>query len=125
FLKLDRWMRGKIGKWRGVNLLTQKDQEMIRLQKDPKYIARKYRISSIIHTIIFIVLQIAFLLHGTGSIAEMLPYLTDLSWINTEDVALTPYGNETLYQISMVWGLIFIIDFIYSWSFTIFPAKQK
>lgn len=30
FLKLDRWMRRKIGEWRGVELLTEKDYRIYR-----------------------------------------------------------------------------------------------
>lgn len=125
FRKLDRWMRGKIGNWRGVDLLTEKDKYIIQRQKDPKHIARKYRISSTIHTIIFIVVQAAFWLYGTGSIAAMIPYITDLSWYGTENINLTPYPNEVLYYGSMVWSVVFAIDFIWSWSYTIFPSKPK
>lgn len=125
FKKLDRWMRQKIGSWRGIELLTDKDKEIIKRDKDPKYIARKYRWSSMIHLIIFTTVQIIFWSYGTSSMDEMLIYVKDLSWIGTEDWTITPYANETVYGISMVWGLIFIIDFIYSWSYTIFPSDKK
>ena len=41
FKKLDRWMRKHIGKWRGVELLADKDISIMGKQKDPKYIAKK------------------------------------------------------------------------------------
>jgi len=125
FKKLDRWMRTKIGDWRGIDLLTDKDKQIIQQQNDPKYIAKKYRMTSTIHTIVFIICQIAFWLYGTGSFAAMIPYLTDLSWVESENVALTPYPNEALYYGSLLWGVIFAIDFIWSWSYTIFPSKPK
>ncbi|MBU3536721.1 hypothetical protein KHT87_20035, partial [Alkalihalobacillus clausii] len=46
FKKLDRWMKQKIGRLRGIDLLTDKDREQIAKQKDPSYQARMYRRSS-------------------------------------------------------------------------------
>ncbi|KKE77933.1 hypothetical protein DTX80_14335 [Bacilli bacterium] len=124
FKKLDRWMRLKIGNWRGTELLTEKDKYVMKKQKDPKYIAKKYRYSSMIHFLLFVIAQLIFLSYSLDSMEQAIPYLTDLSWIGTEYVEETPYSNETLYGISMVWGLVFIVDFMYSWSYTIFPSKQ-
>ncbi len=125
FKKLDRWMRLKIGNWRGTELLTEADKTLMRKQKDPKYIAKKYRDSSLIHMFVFLVVQVIFWSIGVSSTEEVWAYVTDLSWIGTESVNETPYPNESLYRISMVWGLIFIVDFIYSWSYTIFPSNQR
>ncbi|WP_339226217.1 hypothetical protein NSQ77_11940 [Oceanobacillus sp. FSL K6-2867] len=125
FMKLDRWMRQKIGGWRGVQLLTEKDIRIINRQKDPKYIAKKYRRSSTVHLIIFASVQAVFWIYGTGGTSELLDYLKDLSWIGTDNAAETPYANDTIYRISMIWGLVFIIDFIWSWSYTVFPASKK
>ncbi|WP_068672196.1 hypothetical protein [Oceanobacillus sp. Castelsardo] len=125
FKKLDRWMRLKIGNWRGIDLLTERDKYVIKKQKDPRYIAKKYRYSSMIHFLLFMIAQLIFLSYSLDSMEQALAYLTDLSWVGTENVEETPYSNETLYGISMVWGLVFIIDFIYSWSYTIFPSKQR
>jgi len=30
-----------------------------------------------------------------------------------------------LYAVGTIWGIIFAVDFIWSWSYTLFPAKQK
>ena len=79
FLKLDRWMREKVGKWRHIELLTVKDYAIINRQKDPKYVAKKYRLSSIIHLAVFIVGQTILWMHGTENFDEMLSFLTDLS----------------------------------------------
>lgn len=125
FRKLDRLMRKHIGKWRGVNLLTEKDREKMSKQKDPKHKARKYRWSSLVHLIVFVAVQVGFLMYSNNDIQAIVDYIKDLSWIGTENIAETPYANETLYGISMVWGIVFIADFIYSWSYTIFPAKPK
>lgn len=125
FLKLDRWMRQKIGSWRSVELLTEKDYRIIERNKDPKYIAKKYRLTSTIHLIAFVIGQFVLWMQGTNSISEMFGYLRDLSWIETGDFTQSPYANETTYSIGMLWGIIFFIDFVWSWSYTIFPARQK
>ncbi|SDZ38616.1 hypothetical protein SAMN05421736_11193 [Evansella caseinilytica] len=125
FKKLDRWMRLKIGKWRGVELLSEKEIYIMNRQKDPRYIAKKYRYSSIAHLLVFATVQAGFWMYGTAGAGEIMAFITDLSWIGTEDIAETPYANETMYRISMTWGIVFIIDFIWSWSYTIFPASEK
>ena len=123
FLRLDRWMRLKIGKLRGVELLTEKDYEIMERTSNPKYKAKKYRISSFIHLAIFLTAQIIFWTMGTDSVSEMIRYLTDFSWLENETAAGTPYPNDTLYGIGVIWGIVFIVDFLYSWSYTVFPSK--
>lgn len=125
FLKLDRWMRRKIGTWRHVELLSEKDYEIIARNKDPKYIARKYRYTSTIHLIIFIIAQAGLWYHGTGSVSEMLTYVRDLSWFETGHFEDSPYANEATYSIGMLWMIIFFIDFVWSWSYTLFPSDKK
>ena len=66
FLKLDRWMRKTVGKWRRVELLTEKDYAILKRQKDPKYVAKKYRLTSMIHLVVFIVGQSILWFYGTG-----------------------------------------------------------
>ncbi|MCM3741899.1 hypothetical protein M3210_16725 [Oceanobacillus luteolus] len=123
FKKLDRWMKMKIGQWRGVDLLTEKDRRIMARQKDPKYIAKVNRYSAMIHLLIFVVAQAVFWSYGLNGFNEAMNYVSDLSWIGTENYLDTPYPNDVIYGISMIWGLVFIIDFIYSWSYTIFPSK--
>lgn len=125
FRNLDRWMRKKVGAWRHIDLLTEKDVEIMKKRKDPKHQARKFRISATIHLILFVIVQTIFWKLGTDSISEMLNYVKDLSWIETGDYKDSPYPNETLYAIGMIWMIIFVVDFIWSWSYTIFPAKPK
>lgn len=125
FKKLDRWMRLKIGNIRNIDLLTDKDRAIMDRQKDPKYIAKKNRTSSMIHLLVFFGAQATFWWYGTKDVNVMLEYLFDLSWMGTENVTETPYANETVYQISTVWAIVFAVDFIYSWSYTIFPDKKK
>ena len=125
FLKLDRWMRKVIGKWRHVELLTEKDYSIIKRQKDSKHVAKKYRLTSTIHLFVFLIGQSILWFYGTGSFNGMLHFLTDFTWVEAGTAEQSPYANEAAYSIGMIWTLVFVIDFIYSWSFTIFPAKQK
>ncbi|MFA9458913.1 hypothetical protein ACERJO_19430 [Halalkalibacter sp. AB-rgal2] len=124
FIRLDRWMRRKIGQFRGVELLSKKDYNIIERNKNPNYIAKKYRISAFIHLIIFFIVQAIFWHLGTSSTNEMVKYITDFSWIETGSAANSPYANETMYAIGMIWGIVFIVDFLYSISYTIFPNKK-
>lgn len=125
FLKLDRWMRRKIGGWRGVELLTEKDYRIMERDKNPKYLAKKYRWTSTIHLIVFVIVQSIFWMAGTDSLSDMLSYLKDWSWIESGTAEGSPYPNDTIFSIGVIWGIIFIVDFIWSWSYTFFPAKSK
>lgn len=125
FKKLDRWMRKRIGQWRGKQLLTDKDIYIMKRNKDPQYIAKKYRISSIIHTVIFLTVQTGLWIYGTNNFDEIVEFIQDLSWIGTEDATQTPYPNDVLYGLSLVWGIVFVVDLIYSWSYTFFPSQNK
>ncbi len=125
FIKLDRWMRRKVGKWRQVELLTEKDYRILNRQKDSKYVARRNRISSMIHLFLFVVGQFILWSYGTENFEELLGFLTDFSWIEAGTYEDSPYPNEMSYSIGMIWGIVFIVDFIYSWSYTVFPSKTE
>ncbi|WP_078577545.1 hypothetical protein [Salipaludibacillus agaradhaerens] len=125
FLRLDRWMRRKIGKLRNVELLTEKDYAILERNKNPKYLAKKYRISASVHLLVFLLGQSFLWFIGTSDLTEMVSYLTDFSWVEAGTAANSPYANETMYAIGMLWGVIFIIDFIYSMSYTVFPSEKS
>ncbi|SHM40217.1 hypothetical protein SAMN05216179_0056 [Gracilibacillus kekensis] len=124
FKKLDRWMRRKIGGWRGVDLLTAKDYKIIEQNQDPKYVAKVNRNSAMIHLVVFVIAQGIFWMMGLDTWDEAMYYLTDFSWFETGNYQDSPYPNETLYSIGTLWAVIFAIDFLYSWSYTIFPSSK-
>lgn len=128
FRKLDRWMRSKIGKWRGVQLLTEKDITIMARQKNPAYVAKKYRRSAMLHLAIFTAVQLGLWMYASDSTGQFMKYITDLSWVSmegTENLAETPYPNEIIYGLSQLWALVFVVDILYSWSYTIFPSNRK
>ncbi|WP_080875669.1 hypothetical protein [Oceanobacillus timonensis] len=125
FKRLDRQMRKTIGKWRGVSLLTEKDVQLMKRQQNPEYIARKNRISAMIHLAVFVSVQAGLWIYGAGGIEGAISYVTDFSWVEADDYQQSPYHSETAFALSKLWGLIFIVDFIYSWSYTFFPNKSK
>ncbi|WP_370622234.1 hypothetical protein [Bacillus sp. JCM 19034] len=93
--------------------------------KIQKYIAKKYRVSAFIHLIVFVTVQALFWSIGTSGTEEMLLYVTDLSWIEAGSATHSPYANETMYGIGMIWAIVFIVDFIYSISYTLFPNEKN
>lgn len=125
FIKLDRWMRKAVGKWRNVELLTEKDYAVMKRQKDPHYLAKKYRLTATVHLFIFIIGQSILWYYGTSSLEEMLMYAKDFSWIESGTAENSPYANDLSYSIGVIWGIVFIVDFIYSLSYTFFPSKPK
>lgn len=125
FIKLDRWMRKMVGKWRHVELLTEKDYAVMKRQKDPRYLAKKYRLTATVHLFVFLIIQSILWYYGTGSLEAMLTYLKDFSWIESGTAENSPYANELSYSLGIIWGIVFIVDFIYSLSYTLFPGKSK
>lgn len=123
FIRLDRWMRRKIGMLRKVELLSDKDYQIIERNNNPKYIAKKYRISSSIHFVIFVIVQAILWRMGTESIADIKMYISDFSWIEKGIAKESPYPNDVTLGIGVIWGIVFIVDFIYSWSYTLLPKK--
>ncbi|MBF4501964.1 hypothetical protein IRY55_11365 [Savagea sp. SN6] len=124
FINLDRWMRQKIGTLRGIELLTKKDYEIINKKNDAKYISRKYRRTSVIHLIVFLTVQIFLWTLGTTSFSEMKMYLSDFSWVESGDSKLSPYPNNLTLGIGVIWGIVFIVDFVYSWCYILFSRKS-
>src|SRR5699024_2998231 len=124
FLRLDRWMRKQIGKIRGIDLLTEKDLNIMDRNKNPKYLAKKYRISSIVHQADFVVEQIIYISLVTDRTTEAQEYLIDFSLVDAFNTQMSTYHNDRIFALFAVCFIVFIIDFIYSWSYTIFPKIE-
>src|SRR5690625_4018594 len=79
FKKLDRWIKKKIGDWRGINLLSDEDIRKMELAKDPKVIARNNRRWWYAHAVAFIVGHSLFWLYNGNHNHDLMFYLEDLS----------------------------------------------
>lgn len=123
FKKLDRYIKEKVGNWRGIELLTEKDKQKMAHMRNPKVIAKKNRYWSLGHTLIFIIAQVIFWVNFGNDIHPFLHYVTDWSWFKGEDDL--PYTNKIIMQITQIWIIIYIIDTIVAWSYTLFPKGEK
>lgn len=125
FKKFDRYIKGKVGKWRGVNLLTAEDIRKIELAKDPKVIARKSRLWWYTHAVIFIGVHYVFWLYHGNHTHDLMFYIEDLSWWGENDHTKGPFLSETIAAVNKIWVIIFALDTVISWSYTLFPSKKK
>src|SRR5699024_7055386 len=96
FKKLDRWMREKIGKIRGIRLLTDDDYRIITRNRDPKYLAKKYRWSFTIHLSVYIIVQYMIWYMGTTDIHEVISYFIEDSGVVTGHYEDFAYPNEAI-----------------------------
>ena len=124
FKKLDRWIKKKIGDWRSVNLLTDEDIRKMELAKDPKVIARRNRRWWYAHAVVFVVGHYLFWLYNGNHNHDLMFYLEDLSWWEEADGVNGPFQSEAIAAISKIWVIIFALDTIISWSYTLFPSKK-
>jgi len=125
FKKLDRYIKQKVGNWRGIDLLTEKDKRKMEQLKNPKVIARNNRVWWYIHTIVFVLAHLFFWINYGNNAHPFLHYVTDLSWFDGASLDESPYTNEMVMNVSMLWIIIYGVDTIISWSYTLFPSEQK
>ncbi|GAK13494.1 hypothetical protein [Geomicrobium sp. JCM 19039] len=117
FKRLDRWMRKRID---APNLLTKKDYEEMEKHKDPRFQAKYYTFTWLVHLAVFIVAQVSFLVLSGVQVNEL--FTLDVDWFGSESYEPTPYANETFYSVAMIWGIVFIVDTIISATY-IFQKK--
>ncbi|EZH65035.1 hypothetical protein DH09_15420 [Bacillaceae bacterium JMAK1] len=121
FKRLDRWMRKKID---ADQLLTARDYEEMARQKDPTVQAKYYLVTWITHVAVFVSVQVLFFGLSGLDIHDSVAYLTDLDWLGSENYEVTPYDNQTFHSVSMIWGIILVVDTIVSATY-VFQKKDK
>lgn len=125
FKRLDRYIKQKVGKWKGVDLLTEEEKALIEYLKDPKVIARRSRYWFYAHTAVFVIgMIILWTLYGNKAYSFMY-FLTDLNWFNDEGITPQPFTNDMVINAVRLWIIIYIIDSIINWSYTLFPNKKN
>ncbi|WP_042478034.1 hypothetical protein [Bacillus ndiopicus] len=118
FRKLDRWMRMKIGNYRGINLLTPKEYQIIKSERNSHYKKRRNITMTTIHVLFFIIAQILFWMMGTESLSQFGYYFSTIGeWLTSGQFENSPYPSEFLYQISMVWVIVVVVDILYCSSY--------
>jgi len=125
FKRLDRFIKKHVGRWRGIDLLTEEDIRKMEVAKDPKVVARKNRRWWYTHALIFVVVHVVFWIKYGNHAHDLIYYLEDFSWFGEEDFTNAPFRKESINQVSRLWMIIFAVDTIVSWSYTIFPDKKK
>lgn len=125
FKKLDRYIKKKIGNWRGVDLLTEKDKRKMTYSKDPKVITKKNLFWTLGHTLVFIIAQVIFWFNFGNDIHPFLHYVTDWSWFQGDLGADLPFTSEIITQITQIWIIIYVIDTVVAWSYIFFPGTNK
>lgn len=124
FKRLDRWIKQKVGNWQGVDLLTVKDKQIMKQQKDPIYRARKYRREWAIHTVIFFIAHIFFFVFFGNEHLSFKEIMSDWTWLDDFDPVDVPdngpYRIGPLYLVSFVWVIAYAGDTINALYYTLF-----
>lgn len=125
FKRLDRYVKQKVGKWKGVDLLTEREKEIIAHLIDPKVIARRARYWFYAHTIVFVIgIMILWINYGNENYS-ITYFLSNLEWFNEEFSEPQPFTSEMVTNVVRLWMIIYVIDSIINWSYTIFPSEKK
>lgn len=125
FKKIDRYMKDKIGKWKGIELLTEKDREIMAYLKDPKVIARRARYWFYAHTIIFFAAIFLFWEYYGNKNYSFYYFIEHREWFDNELAEPQPFTNLLITNVVQIWLIIFVIDSIVNWSYTLFPSEKK
>lgn len=124
FKKLDRYIKSKVGKWRGINLLTEADLRKMEQAKDPIVVARKNRRWWYAHAFVFVIAHYVFWVYYGSNSHDFSYYLSDFSWWEDKGSANGPFQHEVVGGISKIWTIVFAVDTIICWSYTLFPNKR-
>lgn len=125
FKKMDRYVKDKVGKWKGIDLLTEKDRDMMAYLKDPKVIARKARYWFYAHTVIFLIAIFLFWEYFGNKDYSFYYFIEHFEWFEDELIEPQPFTNDLITNIVQIWLLVFVIDSVINWSYTFFPSKKK
>lgn len=125
FKRLDRYIKQKVGKWKGIDLLTKEEKDIISHLQDPKVIARRSRYWFYAHTVVIVIgLLIFWTMYGNKDYSQ-LHFVMNLEWFNDEDITPQPFLNDTIVNIVRLWLIVYIVDSIINWSYTIFSNEKK
>lgn len=124
FKKLDRYAKEKIGQWKGIDLLTEKDRVALANARDPNVIARRARYFFYAHAIIFLVAICLFWQYDGNNRYHFIYFIKHVDWFHDELVEPRPFHSEMITNIVQLWMILFVIDSVINWSYTFFPDKK-
>lgn len=115
-MQLDQYFRKKVAKWKDAseNTITSNPTFSKKLPQTEKEHAREERKGWYMHFAIFTIAQIIFL-----SISDFTGFhALELNHIST---FFQVYSDEKMNRANGIWGIILIVDFIWSFSYSIWP----
>lgn len=125
FKRMDRYLKVKIGKWKNIDLLTEKDYKAIEDLKNPRIIAQKARRSFYLHSFTFFIAVTAFWFYHGNHTYTAFYFLTNLEWFSDHTIDPQPFNNLQLVKIVEIWLIIYIIDSILNIYDALFPKLDK
>ncbi|GGA36565.1 hypothetical protein GCM10007416_06860 [Kroppenstedtia guangzhouensis] len=118
FKRLDRWIQRKVAVWKGEEPPKSDDKPERRLYG--KEHAKSERKKFYVHFFLFVAAHFAFALFFDYVPSEV------VKWLRHLDVNFSLNDeSESISRISAIWVKVLIIDFIWSFSYTIWPKKEK
>lgn len=118
FRKLDLYFKRKVNEWKGIAVPVLPQEEKSKTVKYGRIHAKQERRGWYEHLLIFIIAQIIFLnvssFSGFGNIS-----------FNSIGALFKIYEDEQINKANSIWGIILVIDFIWSFSYTLWPRKEK
>ncbi|KKB41390.1 hypothetical protein ACFSCZ_17475 [Siminovitchia sediminis] len=118
FKRLDHYFKKKVASWKGETVPDLQTSESAVEKKYGRAHAKEEREGWYIHLVIFVIAQIVFwnIDNFTGWQDFNLNQIGEFFQI---------YEDPKINQVNAVWGVILFIDFIWSFSYTIWPKKEK
>ncbi|WP_416148711.1 hypothetical protein ACM26V_20955 [Salipaludibacillus sp. HK11] len=125
FKRLDRWLRTKIEHFTGKTYVTDQEKRDIEKASLPEEKAKQERRGWYLHAALFLgAFIISFFYIGEGEIQKLFMSLDWLErWFN--DTEQGPFSEAMANQVFQIWFIIFVVDSVIVWSYTLFPEKSN
>lgn len=124
FKRLDRWIQKKVAHWKGQAAPEFDDEFGQRL--NGKEYAKSERKKFYVHFLIFIGIHVCFILFFGYDPSSLLELIRDLDALDKENSSKQVVKLiNGISGISAIWSLILVIDFVYSFSYTIWSKKER
>lgn len=124
FKKLDHWIQKKVARFKGEESIPVFDDDPKQNLYGKEH-AKLQRRNFYIHFLIFVAAHIVFALLF-GFIPDSILNVPIPEWLANLNIGSTRTNEfNVIAGISSIWTKILLIDFIWSFSYTIWPKKEK